>query len=259
MLNSFPDQITAAIFGASGGIGRAFLSHLLSSGKCRRIYAFSRSQEEIQSDQNIAASNKAELIPHYASFDEPETIKAAAEAIKEPINLLIISTGLLHEETGEGEHPSLWPEKDWADLDATTLARNFEINSIGPALILRHFLPRLARDEKAVAAALSARIGSISDNRIGGWYGYRASKAALNMLIKSAAIELKRKNKRASLIALHPGTVDTSLSAPFQKGLRAGQLQTAAIATAKMLTVINETTPENSGKLYAYDGTEITP
>lgn len=258
MLNSFPDQMTTAIFGANGGIGRAFLSHLLSSGKCRRIYAFSRSPEAIQSDQNVAP-NKAELIPHYASFDEPETIKAAAEAIKEPINLLIIATGLLHEDTGHGEQPSLWPEKDWADLDAATLARNFEINSIGPALILRHFLLRLARDQKAVAAALSARIGSISDNRIGGWYGYRASKAALNMLIKSSAIELKRKNKNASLIALHPGTVDTSLSAPFQKGLRDGQLQTATIATAKMLTVINQTTPENSGKLYAYDGTEITP
>lgn len=259
MLKSFPDEMTVALIGASGGIGRAFLSHLLSSGKCRRIYAFSRTPEAILQNQITPEAANTELIPHYASYDEPETIKAAADAIKEPINLLIIATGLLHEGTGHSEPHSIWPEKDWADLDAASLVRNFEINSIGPALILRHFLPRLARDERAVAAALSARIGSISDNRIGGWYGYRAAKAALNMLIKSASIELKRKNKNASLIALHPGTVDTALSAPFQKGLRDGQLQTAADATAKMLTVIDQMTPANSGKLYAYDGAEITP
>jgi NAD(P)-dependent dehydrogenase (short-subunit alcohol dehydrogenase family) len=106
---------------------------------------------------------------------------------------------------------------------------------------------------------LSARIGSISDNRAGGWYSYRASKAALNMIVKTASIELKRKNKAATLIGLHPGTVDTNLSSPFQNMVPKSQLFTAQQSAQKLLKVINEKSREDTGKCFAHDGKEITP
>lgn len=124
-------------------------------------------------------------------------------------------------------------------------------------MVAKHFLPKLAKDQRAVFAALSARVGSISDNQLGGWYSYRASKAALNMIIKNLSIEMKMRYKQAIIVGLHPGTVDSRLSKPFQANVPAGKLFTADYAVAKMLEVINTLTPENSGKYYAWDGKEI--
>ena len=126
-----------------------------------------------------------------------------------PLDAVIVATGVLHDDQG------LRPEKRLADINAASLARAFEVNAIGPALIAKHFLPLLRRDRKTVFVALSARVGSISDNRLGGWSAYRASKAALNMLLKTAAIEHRRSHPDSVVAAVHPGTVDTRLSAPF--------------------------------------------
>lgn len=123
-----------------------------------------------------------------------------------------------------------------------------------PALVAKHFLPLLARDRKSVFAALSARVGSISDNQLGGWHAYRASKAALNMLLRTFAIELARRNPRAVCVGLHPGTVDTGLSAPFQANVPEGKLFTPDFAAARLLEVVDRLKPDDSGHVFAWDG-----
>ena len=133
----------------------------------------------------------------------------------------------------------------------------FRLNTIGPALIAKHVLPLLQRDRASIFAALSARVGSIGDNRLGGWHSYRASKAALNMLIRNFAIEMGRTHKQASIVGLHPGTVDTALSAPFQSGLPEGQLTQAEDAAQNLLSVLAGLSPEDSGKLFDWRGDEI--
>ena len=147
--------------------------------------------------------------------------------------------------------PSGAPEKRQADVRAEHMAASFATNTIGPALVLAHFAPLLARDARSLMAVLSAKVGSIGDNRLGGWYAYRASKAALNMLIKTAAIELARSKPKARLLSLHPGTVISSLSQPFRGAAAA---RPADLAAAEMLRVIDALGPEHSGSFHAYDG-----
>ena len=139
------------------------------------------------------------------------------------------------------------------------LQRCFAVNAIGPALVAKHVLPLLPRQGKSVFAALSARVGSISDNRLGGWYGYRASKAALNQLIRTLAIELARQRKDAVCVALHPGTVDSALSRPFQGGVSENKLFAPAFAAERLLSVIDEIDASASGQLLAWDGQVIPP
>lgn len=177
------------------------------------------------------------------------SIAAAAPRIG-PVDKVIVATGLLH----DGAQP---PEKSYRALDPAALARSFAVNAIGPALVAKHVLPLLPRDRRAVFAALSARVGSISDNRLGGWYAYRASKAALNQLIRTLAVELRRTHPLAICVGLHPGTVDTRLSAPFQRGVP--DLFTPERSAAALLGVLDGLTPEQSGRLWAWDGREIAP
>ena len=164
---------------------------------------------------------------------------------------MIVTTGVLHDENG------LQPEKPIADLKTANLARSFEVNAIGPALVAKHFLPLLRRDMKTVFAALSARVGSISDNQLGGWASYRASKAALNMLLKTAAIEHRRSRPLSVIAAIHPGTVNTRLSAPFQTNLPPGQLTSTRYAAQQIVQVIEQLSPDDSGGFFAWDGTPI--
>ena len=137
------------------------------------------------------------------------------------------------------------------------MATAFRLNTTGPALVAKHFLPLLARDRKAAFAALSARVGSIEDNGLGGWYAYRASKAALNMAIKTLSIELARRYPLALCVGLHPGTVDTALSKPFQAGVPQERLFSPAQSARHLLSVLDELTAEDSGKLFAWDGRRI--
>ena len=162
---------------------------------------------------------------------------------------------LIIDATGVLQTDALKPEKSWRELDAAQMAQAFAINAIGPALLMKHFLPLLPREGSATFATLSARVGSIGDNRLGGWYSYRASKAALNQLLRTAAIELNRRSPHAICIALHPGTVDTGLSAAFAKnGL---DVQTPELAAERLLEIIHQLTPGDSGGFFDYKGEMI--
>ena len=229
LLSNFAPHSHAVVIGASGGIGSAFVDHLNAQPNIAKIHTFSRSQ------------NGFDLM-------DEATIEAAAKTIEDrSIHLIIIATG----------HLGLTPEKSLKDLSAEQMNHIMGINTIGPALVMKHFAAKLSRDEKSVMAALSARVGSISDNQLGGWYSYRAAKAALNMMIKNTAIEIERTNKNTCIIGLHPGTVDTDLSKPFQSHVPEHNLFTTAYATEKMLGVVNSVTPQDSGFLFAYDGEKI--
>lgn len=231
-LKSFPKTGVAVIFGASGGIGSALAEILRSSNRFNEVVGFSRS-----------SSPPAELL------DEASLEHAAAfAAAKGELRLVIDATGFLHDKQ-QG------PEKTWRDLDAARLTRAFALNAIGPALIMKHVLPLLPRTGKAVFATLSARVGSIGDNRLGGWYAYRASKAALNQLVRTAAVELARRAPEALCISLHPGTVVTSLSAPFAAtGL---EVHAPAEAASHLLAVIDSLTAEASGGFYDWRGQQV--
>ena len=175
----------------------------------------------------------------------------AAAAAEGPLDLVIVATGVLH-------NAQLRPEKSWRSLDAAALAEAFAVNATGPALIAKHALGHLRRDAKSAFACLSARVGSIEDNRLGGWHAYRASKAALNMLVRTFAVELRQRNPGALCVALHPGTVDTALSKPFQSGVDPAKLFTPAHSARALLGVLDRLTPADSGRLWAWDGQPIT-
>lgn len=170
--------------------------------------------------------------------------------LQAPPELVLVATGRLQ---GDG----VSPERSFAALDLDALTRSFQINAAGPALVAKHVLPLFPKDRRAVFAVLSARVGSIEDNRLGGWYGYRASKAALNMLVRCLAVELARSRPLAVCVALHPGTVDTALSRPFQRSVAADKLFRPADAAERLLQVIERLTPADSGGFFAYDGQRI--
>ncbi|MDE8345457.1 MAG: SDR family NAD(P)-dependent oxidoreductase [Acidocella sp.] len=221
-------MVLSLVFGSSGGIGGALVAAIGPGA-----VGFSRAGT-----------------PPFDITDEASVAAAAARVrgLGEPPGLIIVATGMLH---GQG----VMPEKTYAAITPETLARYFAINAIGPALIMKHFLPLLPKAEEARFAVLSARVGSITDNAIGGWYGYRAAKAALNQLLRSAAIELQRTRPLSVCVALHPGTVASNLSAPFAKaGL---QVRPPACAAADLLGVLNGLGPADTGMFYAYDGTKI--
>ncbi len=239
-LESLRDGYRAAVFGASGGLGEAFVRALTADPRCAAVHAGSR--HPLSRLPPKAREFRFDLLA------EP-SIAAAADACNSdgPLQLVIVATGMLHE-------GSLQPEKTWRSVSAEGFAQAFALNATGPALVAKHFLGRLAFGERAVFAALSARVGSISDNRLGGWHAYRASKAALNMLMQNFAIELARVNPTAMCVALHPGTVDTSLSRPFQANVPPSKLFTPDRSVADLLRVIDQLDPKHSGKLLAWDG-----
>jgi len=231
-LDSFQTRSVAVVFGASGGIGRALNQALLESQRFDHVVAFSRTTP-------VAID----------LLDEASLECAAAHAAsKGEIRLVIDATGFLHDEN-QG------PEKSLQQIDAAKMARAFALNAIGPALIMKHVLPLMPRNGKSVFATLSARVASIGDNRLGGWYSYRASKAALNQLVRTAAVELARRAPSAICIALHPGTVETGLSTPFQKG--GLQVQSPQTAALRMLEVIDGLGPDHSGAFLDHLGAII--
>ncbi len=242
-LSSFGDNLQVAVIGASGGIGRGFIEHFQECEQVEKIYAFSRSS---------LSFDNAKVTSGIIDLEDEESIEAAADSVVGKCDIIITATGILHGD-------SIAPEKTLRNLDAETIQAVLNINYVGPSLVGKYFLPLLPREGRSVFAMLSARVGSISDNMLGGWYSYRASKAALNMFIKTASIETARKHKEAVLIALHPGTVETNLSEPFQGNVPTGKLFTAEYSTEQMINVMNTIEPSKSGLLFAYDGEEVAP
>ena len=274
-LSSLPDNFRALVIGASGGIGRALTcalaadAHLTAENDTERrvminaigpiwdgnevwlvtfggaLFAASRSEAS-------GLPERAETL--HLDLEDEKTIEDAVQRASAdgPLHLVICATGMLH---GEG----LSPEKTWRHLDGEALAKAFQVNTIGPALVAKHALSRLDREQRAVFASLSARVGSISDNGFGGWHGYRASKAALNQIVKTCAIELSRKNETALCIALHPGTVDTGLSEPFQANVPEHKLFSPDYAAECLLGVIDTLDTGASGRIFDWAGKEIEP
>ncbi|MBX2859231.1 MAG: SDR family NAD(P)-dependent oxidoreductase [Cellvibrionaceae bacterium] len=232
-----------AVIGASGALGSALVNVLGQAEHGNTLYAFSRSPAPFPAENILSGTIDYE--------DEMSIAKAAQQASEDgKLDMVLVTTGILHSAT-------LWPEKALRDLSADNFQKNFLVNTVGPALVAKHFLPLLQRDKRSIFAALSARVGSISDNRLGGWYAYRASKAALNMLIKTTSIELARTRKQAILVGLHPGTVASQLSEPFQPRVPKHKLFTADFSAQQLLSVLNKLTPADSGKVFAWDGSEV--
>jgi NAD(P)-dependent dehydrogenase (short-subunit alcohol dehydrogenase family) len=230
-MNSLPDGFRALVIGANGAIGEGFVALLKQDVRCSEIVALSRTSD-----------------PKVDFLDESSMVHAA-QVLKQqsPFHLIICAAGLLHD-------GALMPEKKLADLKIDHLQKSFAVNAIGPALVLRYFSPLLSA-ECSRMIFLSAKVGSIGDNRLGGWYGYRASKAALNMLVKTASIELKRTMPRAIVIALHPGTVNSKLSKPFGGETKG---RPASVACQEMLQTIDLLKPEQSGQFLSYSA-EVLP
>lgn len=233
------DPGSAVVIGAAGGIGAALADALAADGRHDVIHRFARSAPA----------------PLTIDVTDADSVAAAAAMVAESgasPRLVIVATGLLH---ADGHRP----ERSLSDIDPAWMAQNFAVNTIGPALVARHFLPLLPRHGRTIFAALSARVGSIGDNRTGGWFSYRASKAALNQLVRSFAIAEARRNPDAVVVALHPGTVDTAMSQPFQRAVPPAALVTPSIAAANLLRTIDALTPAQTGRIFAWDGREIIP
>jgi NAD(P)-dependent dehydrogenase (short-subunit alcohol dehydrogenase family) len=237
-------RLRAVIFGANGGIGAALVKQLEQSGRFSAIHAGGRKPQEFAQPGTM---------PFAFDLTDEDSIAQAAQAIgvAGPIDLAIVATGVLH-----GAGPQM-PEKSWRVLDGEAMSRVFSINTIGPALVAKHILPLLRRDERSVFAVLSAKVGSITDNRSGGWHSYRASKAALNMLVRNFAIETARQNPNGIVVAVHPGTVDAALSRPHRRSVPEGNLQTPEQSASHILAALDELSAADSGGLIGWDGKKI--
>lgn len=244
LLTTFEPAARVAIIGATGGIGGAFLDLLHNDERVAETFAFARDPGRIATSNTVTGR---------VDFADEASIESAARLATHdgPLDLVLVSTGILH----RGD--DLRPEKSLSELDGGTLAEVLAVNTIGPALVAKHFLPMMRRSQKTVFAALSARVGSIQDNRLGGWASYRTSKAALNMLLKTISIEHARRFPRSVITALHPGTVDSELSAPFTARVKPGQLFAPQKSARHLLDVIDGLEPEDTGGFFAWDGARI--
>lgn len=233
LLASFPPGGLALVIGATGGIGAALADALDASGCFTAVMRAARGGNpavDLQDEASVAA------------------LAARVGGSGLDLRLAFDATGFLHDARWQ-------PERSWRELDPAHLAHAFAVNAIGPALLMKHLLPLLPREGKAAFATLSAKVGSIGDNRLGGWYGYRASKAALNQLVRTAAVELKRSRPQALCVALHPGTVQTRLSTPFAKtGLA---VREPAAAATLLLEALGKLSPAASGGFFDYNGSPL--
>jgi NAD(P)-dependent dehydrogenase (short-subunit alcohol dehydrogenase family) len=253
LMSRFELPFTAFIAGASRGIGLAFARQLAEGGQVRRIWAGCRTPSSASALAELASEFDALRVLPLDVTDEA-TLEAAAGTVAaeaEPLQLVVNCAGFLHRNEGPQ------PERRLSDVRADWLMESFAVNAAGPLLLARHLEPLLPRRERAVFASLSARVGSIGDNRLGGWYAYRGAKAAQNMFLKTLSIELARRARGTICVALHPGTTDTELSRPFQGGVPEAKLFGPARAADQLLRVIDELQPADTGKFIAWNGERI--
>ncbi len=232
-----------AIIGANGALGHAFIYAYAQQN--HTIYAFSRAPVQNPVDG---------VIYHMMDYlDETSIAHAVQHSTKAGmLDMVIVATGLLHMDT-------ILPEKSIKHISAHNMQSLFMANTVVPSLLAKHFLPYLRRHSRAIFTALSARVGSISDNRLGGWYAYRTSKAGLNMMIKGLSIEMSRTHPQAIVVGLHPGTVDSNLSKPFQANVPMGKLFTPSQSAQYLISVLDGLNPIDTGRCFAWDGTEVYP
>lgn len=228
-MKSFGKNFRALVIGASGGIGQALADTLQRDDACGTVVALSRSKDGLD------------------LLDEDIIAQHAAKLSEQQFDLIVCATGAL---TIAG----VGPEKSITQIDPDTMAAQFAINAIGPALVLKHFTPLLSEKSRSVFALLSARIGSIGDNRLGGWISYRSSKAALNQIVRTTAIEVARKRPESVVVAVHPGTVNTTLSRPFASNHKSTEPHEAA---SMILTTVDGLGASDTGGFFAYDGRPI--
>ncbi|MEC8050093.1 MAG: SDR family NAD(P)-dependent oxidoreductase [Myxococcota bacterium] len=242
---TLPENARIIVVGASGAIGRALIEHLSEHYPSAEIFGLSR--RDVSSELPACV----QWLP--MDLESEASIASAAESICEsgPVHAVLVATGLLH------EGKDFRPEKAIRQLSGENLERSFRINAVGPALVGKHFLPRFPKRERGYFAALSARVGSISDNRVGGWYGYRASKAALNMFLKNFSIEAKRSHPELIIAGLQPGTVDSALSRPFQGS--AHHVLEPEESAQGLLEALNSLETSQSGILIDWKGVSFEP
>ncbi len=254
MPSSFTSGCNVLIQGSSRGIGLEFVRQALGDEGPGRIFATCRAPQAATSLLELAARDpRLRLVELDVASEASIRTAAATVAAEVPrLHLIVNCAGVLHD-----RQAGIAPEKRLADVEPDALAASFAINATGPLLVARHFEPLLAHTERAVFASISARVGSIGDNRLGGWYAYRGSKAAQNMFTKTLAIEWARSRRNVICIALHPGTTDTGLSRPFQANVPPQKLFSTERAVAQLLAVIDRLTPADSGRFLAWDGTGI--
>jgi NAD(P)-dependent dehydrogenase (short-subunit alcohol dehydrogenase family) len=241
------------IIGASQGIGNGFVEQLISEDNIGHIFATYRTEESAQKLLSLKTLYPDKLTIIQVDVTVENDIQQAITVIKSQVNKLhfvINCVGILHEN-------DLQPEKSLKHLNSENLLRYFQVNTIPTALFAKHLQPLLKHSQSSIFATISAKVGSIEDNKLGGWYGYRASKAALNMLIKNIAIEYSRVSKNTIVIALHPGTTNTQLSAPFQKNVPPEKLFSVSLCTQQLLSIINNITINDNGKFFSWDGNNL--
>jgi NAD(P)-dependent dehydrogenase (short-subunit alcohol dehydrogenase family) len=241
-LSSFSNSLNIVVMGATGGIGQSLIKRFLESEQVNSVLGLSRSEYHLDHPKYQHG---------HIDYQDEGSIERMVSKISIPVDIIIIATGLLH--SGD----DLQPEKSFTQLNSGSMLAAMQVNVVGPSIVIKHLLPKMNKHNKTVVAALSARVGSIGDNRLGGWYAYRASKAALNMMIKTFSIELRRKQKNTIIVGLHPGTVDTLLSKPFQRNVIPEKLFTADYAAQCLLGVMNQLQITDSGYCFAWDGQRI--
>lgn len=235
------------VIGSSGTIGTAIIKRCWAKFPLSKVYAVSRKDRSTQ-DKNI---NVTHITCDYANEAELALLVKRLQATIGGIDLLLVTSGVLNVVSSS-------PEKSVAEINEHEMLENIRINAVVPALVFKHFNSLLLNAPNPTYAALSARIGSISDNRLGGWYSYRMAKAALNMFIKSASLELRRKNKTSVVVGLHPGTVISKFSKKYIRNTRNNCFE-PNLAADQLIQVIDRLEPTNSGLIFAWDGSEISP
>ncbi|MEM7405100.1 MAG: SDR family NAD(P)-dependent oxidoreductase [Pseudomonadota bacterium] len=258
-----PRDAHAVVVGATGGVGAAVVKALVAQRRYSTVWALGRTMTvppEAEEASRAPADSDPECRVRRLRVDvtSESSIELAATQFGAELgrsggylSLLFNAAGVLH------EGRNMRPERRLADVDASSVQRSFAVNALGPLLVAKHFATYLPRRGRSIVANVSARVGSIGDNRLGGWYAYRAAKAAQNMFTRNLAIELRRRAADVICVALHPGTVDTRLSLPFQGNLPSGQMRSPDVAAAQLLQVLDALTSADNGSFKAWDGADI--
>jgi NAD(P)-dependent dehydrogenase (short-subunit alcohol dehydrogenase family) len=246
-------EANALVVGATQGIGLGFVEALLNKGNVRRVFGTYRDTSTAGELFSLQQLHGDRLVCIEADITDESQIAKALKQVQDSVkelHLALYCVGVLHDD-------NLSPEKSLRDVNAERLLYSFQVNSVGAVLVAKHLVPLLKRDTRSIFACISAKVGSIDDNRLGGWYGYRASKAALNMFVRTTAIEYRRRCPGTVVVALHPGTTKTRLSEPFQENVPPEQLSSVEDTVRLLSDVMGELEMKDSGAFYSWNGTQI--